>query len=62
MKKGRAQGGLEIQGDMSKLANRATMDADINKDTGAGLFEILSHRYKMRAWKEFEGSMTIEQE
>lgn len=61
-KKKRGGGGLQIQGDMSKLANKATIDADINKDNGRGIFEILSHRYKMRAWKEFEGSMQTEQE
>tara|TARA_B100001971_G_scaffold129103_1_gene118998 strand:+ start:35295 stop:37073 length:1779 start_codon:yes stop_codon:yes gene_type:complete len=54
-------GGVQIEQDVSALANKATMEADINKDSGRGIFDILSHRYKMRAWKEFEDSMKVEQ-
>lgn len=59
-KGGGRRGGVKIEQDVSALANKATMEADINKDSGRGIFDILSHRYKMRAWKEFEDSMQVE--
>ena len=60
-KGGSRRGGVKIEQDISSLANKATMEADITKDPGKGIFDILSHRYKMRAWKEFEDSMKLEQ-
>jgi hypothetical protein len=58
-----AQGSGGVQNvDYSSLANKATRDADITKDSSRGIFDILSHRYKMRAWKEFEDTITKEVE
>jgi hypothetical protein len=54
----RGKGGVQV--DLSGLAQKATIEADITKDSSKGIFDILSHRYKMRAWKEFEDSMTKE--
>ena len=58
----KGSGGVQIDNDLSSLANKAAMDADITKDSSRGIFDILSHRYKMRAWKEFEDTMTKEVE
>ncbi|MEX0798886.1 MAG: hypothetical protein WD025_05550 [Bacteriovoracaceae bacterium] len=43
-----------------EFAERATSQAEkaaISKDKGRPIFEIITYRYKMRAWKEFEESM-----
>lgn len=58
----KGKGGVQIGNDLSSLANKAAMDADITKDSSRGIFDILSHRYKIRAWKEFEDTMTKEVE
>jgi len=44
---------IEIEG----YAEKAAREAEIVKDTSKGIFEIISYRYKMRAWKEFSESM-----
>lgn len=43
--------------DIMDFADKATREAEINKDKSKPLFEIITYRYKMRAWKEFEEEM-----
>jgi len=37
-----------------KFQDQATKQADIAKDDGKNLFDIVSHRYQLRAWKDFD--------
>jgi len=64
MKRGRGAGAKSgVQNvDYASLGSKASMEADITRDPSKGIFEILSHRYKMRAWKEFEDSMNKDSE
>lgn len=39
------------------FAKKAEREAEINIDTSKGIFDIISYRYKMSAWREFHESM-----
>ncbi|MBC76218.1 MAG: hypothetical protein CME64_09400 [Halobacteriovoraceae bacterium] len=41
--------GIEI----AEYSQKATREAEITKDKSKPIFDIITHRYKMRAWKEF---------
>lgn len=43
--------------DIMNFAEQATREAQISKDKGRPIFEIITYRYKMRAWKEFKDEM-----
>lgn len=43
--------------DIMEFAEKATREAEITKDPGKPLFDIISYRYQMRAWKEFDDEM-----
>lgn len=43
--------------DIIDFAEKATREAEITKDKSKPIFDIITYRYKMRAWKEFEEEM-----
>lgn len=48
---------IEIEG----FAKKAEREAEIVKDTSKGIFDIISYRYKMSAWREFKDSFKPEE-
>ena len=56
-KKGFGSGSKTSNVDILDFAERATNEAEISKDKGRPIFEIITYRYKMRAWKEFKDEM-----
>lgn len=43
--------------DIIDFAEKAAREAEITKDKSKPIFEIITYRYKMRAWKEFKDEM-----
>ncbi len=43
--------------DIMNFANQATKAAEITKDKSKPIFDIITYRYRKRAWKEFEEEM-----
>lgn len=43
--------------DIMDFAQKASKEAQIAKDKSRPIFEIITYRYKMRAWKEFKNEM-----
>ena len=39
--------------DIEKYASKATEAAEIRGDKGTSIFEVISHRYRSSAWREF---------
>jgi hypothetical protein len=47
--------------DIEDFAQRAQREAEIVQDHSKGIFEIISYRYKMSAWKKFSENFKIDQ-
>lgn len=60
-KKVTKRGGGDGIEDLDKyFAEKATKAAQINKDPGKNIFDIVTYRYKMSAWKRFEDQIAQE--
>lgn len=44
------------------FAKKAEREAEIVNDTSRGIFDIISYRYKMSAWREFKDSIPLKEE
>ena len=47
--------------DIESFASKATGEAEIRQDNGKNIFDIISYRYKMSAWREFSDSFATDQ-
>lgn len=57
-KRGRNGNAIHIQ----DFGSKAQREAEIVKDSSKGIFEIISYRYKVSAWREFQDSMNAKKD
>ena len=55
--KGGSGGGVVLVDDLQR---KAASRAEINRDSGKNIFDIITYRYNMSAWKRFEDTITKE--
>lgn len=58
-KEAKSNSAVQIE-DYSSLAEKAYADAQISKDTSRPIFDIITYRYKLSAWKRFEDQINKE--
>lgn len=48
--------------DIEKFASKATKEAEIRMESGRNIFDIISYRYKMSAWREFPDAVNTNEQ